>query len=90
MSKRLLKAFNETTSIKLVNIEEAFFIKGQFKPINMFISGHAVDYEDRKVFPQDRIVLNLKTKEPKYIYKIGEIERFKEACEVINKMINNK
>ncbi|MDB4584206.1 hypothetical protein N9164_13710 [Draconibacterium sp.] len=76
----LFKAINDSDLVKIDEIREVFFVRKNFTPINLFASGHVVDYEDRKVFNQDKIVINFKNKKrSKVIYKIGQIDEFMKA-----------
>ncbi len=88
-SNFLISALNSTAVIDIKDIQEAFFVKGQFRLQNLFSGGHDyIDYEYNRVLTTDKIVLNLKNKRHKNIYKIGNLEQFKEAYNTIQSLID--
>ncbi len=87
-SRYMISALNDTTIIRIRDIQDAFFVKGRFKSENIFAVVHySVDYDYQRVFTSDKIVLNIKGDKPQTIYKIGETAQFKDALDVINSLI---
>ncbi len=88
-SKFIISALNDTTQINLKDVDETYFVKGQFNLRNIFGTLQAsVDLDCQKVLTEDKIVLISKGKKPITIYKIGNAERFKEAFNVIKSITN--
>ncbi len=89
-SNFLINALNSTAVIDIKDIQEAFFVKGQFRPRNFLNGGGRdyIDYEYNRVLTTDKIVLNFKNKKHKYICKIGSLKQFTEACNKIQSLID--
>ena len=86
-----VKVFNdEKMIIKLIDINDVFYIKRQIKLGNFFGSNPYADWEDRRIINLERIVIKLNEKNEKTILRLGDKERFHQAYELIKKTINRQ